>query len=80
MIVYVVIIEDRHIDTEVYLASTAEKAITYAREVAEEYNYFDEDEADITTMKNIGLLYYHTLSPEGDCVCVIPKEIDNFNT
>ena len=83
MTIYVVMVEDRHVDTEAHLFSTAEKALDYARQVAADYDYPEEeaeadgDVMDVAALKDAGWLYYRALSPEGDCVWVLPKEVDD---
>ncbi len=82
MTIYVVMVEDRHTDTESYLFSTIDKALNYAHRVAAGYDYTQaEAEADENSMSDedlarAGWLLYFALSPEGDCLWVLPKEID----
>jgi hypothetical protein len=67
-------INDRHADPEPYIFSTAEAAITYARETAQDYasrpgDFKEQDTPD-------GWLYYATYSSEGDSVWVLAKELE----
>ena len=83
MTIYVVMSYNRHIDPEVHLFSTIEKALDYAHQIETEYYYTEEDVKSnnavmsATSLKEAGWLYHRTLSPEGDCVWVLPKEIDD---
>ena len=73
MTIYVVIIEDRHTDTEVRLFSTSKKAIAFA----EDYLANQGDGGDVhpedarmsaERLKAAGWLFYGCYSTEGDCV------------
>ena len=74
MIVYIVLIEDRHSDPEVKVFSTSQKAIREAKKIAKvgsNHNSSEIEERIIT-----GWLYYATYSCENDCVRVEEKVID----
>ena len=83
MTIYVVMIYDRHTNPEAHLFSTIEKALDYVHQIEIDC-YYTEEEAksddavmSATSLKEAGWLYYRTLSPEGDCMWVLPKEIDD---
>ena len=82
MTIYVVMVEDRHADTDAHLFSTPEKAITYAQSVLDENSesaaYLDPDIARMSDerLARAGWLFYGCYSTEGDCVWVLTAEID----
>lgn len=75
--VFVVITQDRHVDIDVTLFTTADAAISYARkEVRDNLRYSDDLDEDLTdNMRAAGWLYYGCYSCEGDCVRVVEREI-----
>lgn len=78
MIVYVVILEDRHGDPMVKVFSTVELAINYAKRLTEYYPHKEDNfEKTITpSMTRDGWLYYAILSCESDNVKVLQRKID----
>lgn len=79
MKIYIVIIEDRHVDVEVEPFSTAELAIEYAKEARGANCRHPEDieEGEITQdMRDEGWLYHSTYSSEGDSVRVVERTLD----
>lgn len=70
--VYVVMIDDRHTDTDAEVFSTADAAIEYARQIAIGYarNPDDIDEEPVD-----GWLYHATYSGESDSVWVLAKTV-----
>lgn len=80
--IYVVMVEDRHTDTEVHLFSTPEKAISCAQSVLDENSdsaeYVDPEDARMSDedLAAAGWLFYGCYSTEGDCVRVLPAEVD----
>lgn len=74
MKIYVVMVEDRHTDTEAEVFTTAEAAIAYAEEYVTEqldrWPWVDDDPEEPE-----GWLWYRAYSPEGDCVWVVEKEL-----
>lgn len=77
MIVYCILIEDRHSDVEVLLRSSESAALLEAKELALEYDrHGDYEEHPVTEdMTRQGWLYYATYSCEGDSVRVIRREV-----
>ncbi len=73
MKIYLVLIEDRHTDTQAFPFSTAEAAIAYARVVATER----AREEGPREGKVTGWLYYAVYAGDSDCVWVIEKELDS---
>ena len=75
--IYIVIWKDRHCDDDAIPFSTEEKAISFAKAKAREYDRFN-DLAEILTepMKSDGWLYYGSYSCEGDCLYVVKRTID----
>lgn len=71
--VYVVIIDDRHTDTDVAVFSTAEKAIAFAK--AEVFNLASHPE-DIEEEEVKEWLYCVRYSGEGDSIWVVERVID----
>jgi hypothetical protein len=71
MKVYLVIIEDRHIDVQVEVYATAEAALERAREVVDEYGFMPEGPEGLLP----NWLFNATLSVEGDCVRVEEAEV-----
>jgi hypothetical protein len=82
MTIYVTMIKERHMETEVHLFSTAEKAIFFAKEYlkgqADSAADVDPEDATISEedLAASGWLFYTCFSTEGDCVWVLPKEVD----
>ena len=72
--VYVVIWEDRHTDTGVYVFSDQEKAIAWAKEQAHECDRHGD--LDETNPAPNDWLYYGCYSCEGDHLRVVPRTID----
>ena len=73
MKIYAALWNDRHSDPGVYLFSTAELAMTWAKKTCREYNRFggleeSEGESDC--------LYIGTYSCEGDGITVTECEVD----
>jgi hypothetical protein len=69
--VYLVILEDRHVDVQVEVYATAEAALDRAHDVVDEYGFTPEEpDAEIP-----GWLFHATLSVEGDCVRVEEAEV-----
>ena len=77
MKVYVVIIEDRHSDTDVVVFSSEYEAVEYATGTAKKYcrhpEYFKESLND--AMIKSGWKYHATYSCEGDNVRVLEREL-----
>ncbi len=78
MIVYVVMIKDRHFDPEAHIFSTKDKALGYAKSYIKEQS---RDEKDIEYMNEDGLnetgwLFYAEYSCEGDAIWILPSTID----
>jgi len=72
--VYVAMIADRHADPEPHLFSTADKAIEYARRIANEYAL---EPADVDESHQPDGWLYHATYSEDDSVWVLAKEIDD---
>jgi hypothetical protein len=82
MTIYVTMVKDRHAETEAHLFSTAEKAISFAREYLKGHadSMADVDPEDATISEEAlaasGWLFYTCYSTEGDSVWVLPREVD----
>jgi len=82
MTIYVAMVKDRHADPEAHLFSTADRAIAFAREYLEgcgDYKrYVDPDDATMSAadLATAGWLFYACYSTEGDCIWVLPREVD----
>jgi len=76
--VFIVIIEDRHSDTQVEVFSGEVAAVEHAKAVVKEYGRYPEDISEGLTepMTRAGWLYHATYSCEGDNVRVERKTID----
>lgn len=72
--VYVAMVNDRHTDPEPEVFATAEAAIAYARQEAQEGNRHPEDYAE-RDPPPAGWLFSATYSVEGDSVWVLAKEV-----
>lgn len=74
-IFYVIILEDRHTDTEVAILEDKEKSIEIARKIAKENCSFKEDykEEEIE-----GWIFYANYSCEGDSIRVIERELNDI--
>lgn len=75
--VYCILIEDRHSDVEVLVRSDREKALLEAKEMALEYDRFNEYEEHPLTQDMIkdGWHYYATYSCEGDSIRVVERDV-----
>jgi hypothetical protein len=72
-IIYIVICEDRYIETPVYPFSDKEMAISEARRIAKEYcrfeGYYEEEDVE-------GCLFYARYSWKDDCIRVVEATIN----
>lgn len=78
-IVYVAIWKDRHADTTAHVFSDADAAVEWAKAQAREYDRFGDLDEGLTDAMKAGpdpWLYYGRYSCEGDCIIVVPIEID----
>ena len=75
-IIYIVIVEDRHIDVEAYPFTDKEKAISEAKRIAKENNNSIEDYEEHDYGRDFGELFFANYSCEGDCVRVITKKLN----
>lgn len=73
MTVYLVILEDRHADVQVWVYSDKGDALEHAEEIVEEYGH-EPDEPDEPVE---GWLFNATLSGEGDYVRVEEKVVND---
>lgn len=69
MIIYIVIVEDRHTDTECYPFDSVDAAIAFAKEEAADIGTPVEEAID-------GWLYAARCSSEGDYVRVVEKTLN----
>lgn len=69
MNVYVVLIHDRHTDTEVHTYATPEAAVDFARETAHERTHGDHDEVMEDNVED--RVYFAVYCTEGDHIEVI---------
>ena len=69
---FVVLIEDRHVDINVELFEELDDAISYAKETANEYYQNKEDYREIEIKP---WLFYVKFSCEGDNIHIIEKNI-----
>jgi len=78
MDVFIVIIEDRHFDTQVLIFSGEVAAVEHAKAVVEECGLYPEDISEELTdlMTESGWLYHATYSCESDSVRVERKTVD----
>ena len=74
MELYVAMVDDRHTDPYARLFTTPERAIDYARRLAEENAARPQD---VEESEVEGWLYHATWSTEGDAVWVVPREVEN---
>lgn len=70
--VYIVIVDDRHVDLEPTPFADPDAAVEYARETARSYALRPEDFEEESVK---GRLYHATYSVEGDSVWVVEKEM-----
>lgn len=80
--IYIVMIEDRHYDTEAHPFSTPERALDFAKaylaDHADSAAHVDPEDASMSAedLTEVGWLFYAQYSVEGDCIWVLPKVID----
>jgi hypothetical protein len=72
MTVYLVILEDRHIDVRVEVFAKKVAAIARAEEIAEDYYYYESEEKESANPK---WLFQARLSGEGDFIHVESAEV-----
>jgi hypothetical protein len=79
MKIYTVVVNDRHLDTQVYPFSDKEKAISEARKIAKEYcrheRYYEEFEKGSYMLKDSWVFCIH-YSTEDDQVFVEESTLD----
>ncbi len=77
--VYVSLLADHHSEVSVRVFSTAEVAVTYAKQQAEHWadRYDTEVELDEATMATGHWLYHAYFSGEGDCISVQEVELQD---
>jgi len=73
MTIYVVMVQDRHTDTEPWVFDTAKAAIAAARQLAQELARRTEDYVEKPVA---GWLFHARYSFEGDAVWVVAKELN----
>lgn len=74
--VYIVIIEDRHIDVDTQPYRDRDTALTEARRLAGEYARTAADVQEITpAMADDQWIYFATYGGEDDCVRVVQREL-----
>lgn len=76
VLVYVVMVNDRHDDPQPHVFTTAEAAITFARNFATERAGHNPD-AFAERKPNGDELYYAVYSVENDCVWVVERELNS---
>ena len=82
MTIYVAMVKDRHTNPEAHLFSTADKAIAFARDYLDGFGgsmqYVDADDATMSAddLSEAGWLFYACYSTVGDCIWVLPREVD----
>ncbi len=69
VLVYVVMLEDRHTDVDVELFKDKSKAIERAREIAKDYDHPRDKICN-------GCILYIRLNGEGDSVSVMTRELE----
>ncbi len=69
MIVYVLVLEDRHIDVDVELFKKETEAVERAKEISTDYLHPREEICD-------GTIFHIRLNCEGDCVSVMTRELE----
>lgn len=71
---WIVLVEDRHSDVDAMPFSSEERAIGYARTVAEQNDAAGED---LTPgMRQDGWVFYAPYGSEGDCIRVVKRTLD----
>lgn len=75
--IYVVVINDRHVETEIEVFTDRTEAIAWAQEKVHDYAGYPEDieESLNDAMVESGWQYYASYSPEGDHAFVVEKEL-----
>lgn len=75
--VYVAIVNDRHVDPDPWVFSTAARAVDFARTWFQDHVHPDVvDDEDVGEQEMDGWLYYASYSVEGDAVWVVEKVVD----
>lgn len=76
MDIYIVILEDRHIDSQVYPFIDPDEAVKFARNLAKENCRFQEDYEEHDYGKDDGWLFFANTSCESDSVRVVTAELN----
>lgn len=77
MQIFQVMVDDRHTDTEALPFLNAHTAVDYAKRLYHARLGDDELEEDMGEQEPPeGWLYYAVYSTEGDCIWVVPQELD----
>ena len=78
--VYVMIIEDRHCDTDAQVFLKEQAAIDAARKLAKEECRYEEDYSEELNqfMVNDGWVFYATYSCEGDNIRVLKRKVNSI--
>jgi hypothetical protein len=76
MELYIVIIEDRHLDTTAHPFTDKDKAISEAKRIAKENCGSPEEYEEHDFGKDAGWIFYAQYSYESDCVRVVKTELD----
>lgn len=74
MRIYVVVVQDRHVDVDMKLFVARDAAIAFARATAKDNCRHAEDYLETNVE---GWLFYARYSCEGDCVIVITRELED---
>ncbi len=77
--IWIVIVQDRHTDTDALPYTTEEAAVAKARAIAREYAWHPEDAKDGTLnaeMRRDGWVLWLPYGTEGDSVRVVRREMD----
>ena len=80
MSIYIVIVEDRHTDAQVWPFSTAAKTIHEAIKIGKAGARSPEDYQEYPNPLDEGWVFYAQYSGEGDCVRVVKAELDKCTT
>ncbi len=74
--IFIVIVEDRHTDTEAFVFENKDVAISEARAAAKEYSNQNEHYVEKDYGRDDGWLFYAEYSSEGDNVRVVASVLN----
>lgn len=77
-VIYILVLEDKHIDVAVHPFTDKDTAISNAKHLAKKYAREEGDYEEHDYGRNEGWVFFAQYSFEGDCVRVVEVEMDKW--